>query len=71
MMTTRGNTAMEKLVLQERPLGVDSISEKLKKLEVRCGELVTEEAREIEGKKIGFGTVEETVSLRKGRRRFE
>jgi hypothetical protein len=71
MMATRGNTAMEKLVLQERLLGVDSISEELKKLEVRYGELVTEEALEIEGKKMEFGTMEETVSLRKEGRRFE
>ncbi|KAH4053610.1 hypothetical protein HBI25_051120 [Parastagonospora nodorum] len=70
-MATRGNTAMEKMVLQERLLGVDSISKELKSLEIRYGELAIEEVLEIEERKLGFGTVEETVSFRRGRRRFE
>ncbi|KAH9872612.1 hypothetical protein J1614_005005 [Plenodomus biglobosus] len=71
MIATRGNTAMERLVLQERPIGIDNISDELKSLKVRYGELATEEAPGIEGRRLGFGTAEETLSLRKRRRRFE
>jgi hypothetical protein len=67
MMATRGNTAMERLVLRERILAIDSLSEELKSLKIRYGELVTEEVQGIEGGKLGFGTMEETLSLRKGR----
>ncbi|KAH4276439.1 hypothetical protein HBI70_071390 [Parastagonospora nodorum] len=47
------------------------ISKELKSLEIRYGELAIEEVLEIEERKLGFGTVEETVSFRRGRRRFE
>lgn len=71
MTATRGNTTMEKLVLQERLLEVDSISEELKRLQIRYSELVTEEILGIEKRKLRFGTMEETLSLKKGRRRFK
>lgn len=71
MIATRGDTAMEKLALREQLIGIDNISEELKSLKVRYGELVTEEAPGIEGRRLGFGTAEETLSLRKRRRGFE
>jgi hypothetical protein len=67
MMATRGNTVMERLVLEERLVAVDSISKELKSLKIRYGELIAEDALRVEGRRLGFGTVEETMSLRKRR----
>jgi hypothetical protein len=67
MMATRGNTVMERLVLKERLMAADSISKELKSLKIRYGELVLEDALRVEGRRLGFGTVQETVSLRKRR----
>jgi hypothetical protein len=65
MAATRGNTAMERLALQENLTAVENMSVELKALKVRYGELIGEDVLGIEGRRIGFGTVEETVSLRK------
>lgn len=65
MMATRGNTEIERLVLQERLTAIDNISQELKNLKTRYGELVGEDVLGVAGRRLGFGTVEETVSLRK------
>jgi hypothetical protein len=66
MMATRGRTQMERLVLEQAgELGdVNKASTALKELKVRYGELVME--GELGGKRSwGFGTADETMSLRK------
>jgi hypothetical protein len=66
MMATRGPTEMERRVLQHELVDAKKASKEMKSLRVRYGELVLENG--VEGKRIwGFGTVEETVSLRKKR----
>jgi hypothetical protein len=65
MMATRGNTEMERLVLRERLTAIENMSAELKSLKIRYGELVGEDVLVAEGSRLGFGTVEETVSLRK------
>jgi hypothetical protein len=67
MMATRGNTEMERIVLRERLMTIENMSAELKSLKVRYGELVGEDVLGVEGRRLGFGTVEETVSLRKRR----
>jgi hypothetical protein len=69
MMATRGNTEMERLVVRERLMAINKISDELKSLKIRYGELVGEEVLAVGGRRLGFGTVEETVSLRKRRSR--
>jgi hypothetical protein len=64
MMATRGRTEMERLVLKQNSVGLEKASQELKDLKVRYGELVTVDATK-EDKIWGFGTVEETVSIRK------
>jgi hypothetical protein len=66
MMATRGKTEMERLVLKQSWVGLEKESQELKDLKVRYGELVTVDAMK-EDKVWGFGTVEETVSIRKRR----
>lgn len=64
MMATRGRTEMERLVLEQSLVGSEEASQELKDLKVRYGELVTEDA--MAGDQVwGFGTAEETVSMRK------
>jgi hypothetical protein len=66
MMATRGPTEMEGLVRQHELIDAKSASKELKSLRVRYGGLVLESG--VEGKRMwGFGTAEETVSLRKRR----
>jgi hypothetical protein len=67
MMATRGNTEMERLVLKDRLAAIDNMSKELKSLKIRYGELVGDDVLGVEGMRLGFGTVEETVSLRKKR----
>jgi hypothetical protein len=67
MMATRGNTEMERLVLKERLMTTDGMSKELSDLKIRYGELGGEDVLGVEGRRLGFGTVEETVSLRKRR----
>jgi hypothetical protein len=65
MTATRGNTEMERLVLHERLVTIENMSAELKNLKIRYGELIGEDVLGAEGRRMGFGTVEETVSLRK------
>ncbi|KAF2823394.1 hypothetical protein CC86DRAFT_298749, partial [Ophiobolus disseminans] len=66
MMATRGSTEMERLVLKEGPVATDQVSEELKRLRARYGELVI--GGEAEGvKRVGFGSSGETIELRKRR----
>jgi hypothetical protein len=67
MMATRGNTEMERLVLKDSLAAIDNMSEELKSLKIRYGELVGEDVLGVNGWRLGFGTVEETVSLRRKR----
>jgi hypothetical protein len=67
MTATRGNTILERLVLKEEFVAIDNMSDELKSLKIRYGELVGEDVLGVEGRRLGFGTVEETVSLRKRR----
>jgi hypothetical protein len=64
MMATRGRTEMERLVLKENLVGSEKASQELMDLKVRYGELVSVDAMK-EDRIWGFGTVEETVSIRK------
>jgi hypothetical protein len=59
MMATRGDTQMERLVLKDGITAVDDMSKELGSLKVRYGELVSQE------KRMGFGTTDETLALRK------
>ncbi|EAT79388.1 hypothetical protein HBH56_100850 [Parastagonospora nodorum] len=64
MMATRGRTEIDRLVLEQGLVDINAASKELKGLKVRYGELVMEDA--VKGEKVwGFGTAEETVSLRK------
>jgi hypothetical protein len=65
MTATRGNTEMERLVLREKLTTVENISLEPKALKVRYGELVREDVVGVAGRTMGFGTIEETISLRK------
>jgi hypothetical protein len=66
MMATRGHTEMEKLVLKEGTFATDEISREVKDLEIRYGELVIAGmAEDGAPRRLGFGTVDETASLRK------
>jgi hypothetical protein len=65
MTATRGNTEMERLVLRERLITIENMSVELKDLRIRYGELVGEDVLGVDGRRLGFGTEEETVSLRK------
>ena len=64
MTTTRGNTEMERLVLRQDLTKTDKLPVELRSLKVRYGELVGADVPGIEGR-FGFGTAEETISLRK------
>jgi hypothetical protein len=64
MMATRGRTEMERMVLEQELVNPEKASKELKALKVRYGELVIE--GDGNGKRVwGFGTAEETASLRK------
>jgi hypothetical protein len=66
MMATRGNTEMERLVLQEKLMATDNMPEELRNLKTRYGELVGEDVLGAQRKRLGFGTIEDTVSVRRG-----
>lgn len=66
MLTTRGATHMDRLVAQQGLVGPHAISQELKDLKVRFGELVTPD-RESVGRSYGFGTTDETLCLRERR----
>ncbi|KAH8627149.1 hypothetical protein IG631_19167 [Alternaria alternata] len=65
MTATRGNTEMERLVLREKLTTVENMSVELKALKVWYGELVGEDVVGGDGRPMGFGTIEGTISLRK------
>ncbi|KAF1957857.1 hypothetical protein CC80DRAFT_469878 [Byssothecium circinans] len=73
MMATRGDTEMERLVVSRGANGkgetvaTDDVSKELKELKIRYGELIIGDAMVggAAGKRLGFGTVDETLSLRK------
>ena len=74
MMAIRGNTEMERLVLRERLMVVENMSDELKSLKIRYGELVDDDVLgvdddvlRVKGRRMGFGTMRETVSPRKRR----
>ena len=66
MMATRGDTEMERLVFKEGVVATGEVSAELKRLRVRYGELTI--GNEGAGaSRVGFGTVGETVELKKRR----
>lgn len=66
MLATRGNTEMEQMVSREKCVVPGDMSEGLGALEIRYGELISGRG-EGGGMRLGFGTVDETVSLRRRR----
>jgi hypothetical protein len=66
MMATVGDTQMGRVILGEKMAAIGDMSDELKSLRIRYGELINEDIA-VGGKRFGFGTVEETVSLRKRR----
>ncbi|KAH7113254.1 hypothetical protein B0J11DRAFT_619389 [Dendryphion nanum] len=64
MMATRGDTEMERLVVQQGLRSTDDVSKELKRLEIRYGALYIGDAKDGETR-LGFGTVDETMSLRR------
>ncbi|KAI4625480.1 hypothetical protein J4E80_002611 [Alternaria sp. BMP 0032] len=67
MTATVGDTRMGRVVMEGRVAATNDMSDELKSLEIRYGELVNENAVGTKGERFGFGTVDETVSLRKRR----
>jgi hypothetical protein len=71
MMSTRGRTQMEEMVLKEDVVGSGVVSKELLDRKVRFGELVEVESEEnrnllkTSGRLMGFGTVDETLPLRR------
>ena len=61
MMATVGDTHMGRIILEGRVAAIDDISDEMKTLEIRYGQLINGDNR------LGFGTVDETSSLRKRR----
>jgi hypothetical protein len=59
MMATRGDTQMERLVLKGGDLTAEEMLKEIGGLKIRYGELVMQEGR------MGFGTVDETLALKK------
>jgi hypothetical protein len=65
MMATRGDTEMERLVLKEGLMAADDVSNDLKQLTVRYGRFIGHEER------MGFGTLDETLGLKKRKSKLE
>lgn len=67
MMATRGPTEMERLAVENGLVDAKKTPKELRSLRVRYGELILENG--VERKNVwGFGTAEETESLRKKRK---
>jgi hypothetical protein len=64
VMAIKGGTKLEERVIKQGLVASTEVSKELKELKVRFGELVTPGYEGV-GKRYGFGTVEETVPLRK------
>ncbi|KAH6870614.1 hypothetical protein BKA58DRAFT_385377 [Alternaria rosae] len=65
MMATVGDTQMSRVILEEKLAAVDDISDELKSLKIRYGKLVNADVLGKGGKQFGFGTMDETIPLRK------
>lgn len=67
MMATKGGTKLEALVIQQGLVGSDTIQRELKDLKIRYGELAIDRSLALGNvqKMYGFGTVDETIQLRK------
>lgn len=69
-MATKGNTKMEELVNKQGFVSTVGISQELKELRVRYGELIDDDNDTGTAglrRRYGFGTVEETLALKKGK----
>ena len=68
IMTARvGDTQLGRAILEGRLAALDEMSDELKSLEIRYGKLMDENTVGTKGERFGFGTVDETISLRKRR----
>lgn len=68
MLATRGDTHMERLAIRHGDREKERISEELKTLKIRYGALMTEDRNKgVDQMKMGFGTIEETASVRRRR----
>lgn len=65
MMAAVGDTEMSRVLLEERLAAIDDMTDELRSLKIRYGELVNANMLGAGGKRFGFGTVDETKSLRK------
>lgn len=63
MLATVGNTEMSRIMLEEGVAAVDDMSDELKSSKIRYGELVYEDELGKKGKRYGFGTSDEIISL--------
>lgn len=67
MMATVGDTEMGRVIIEEKLAAIDDMTDELKNLKIRYGELVNGNILGTGGKRFGFGTVDEITSLRKRR----
>jgi len=67
MLATVGDTQIGRIILEQRVATIDDMTDELKSLRIRYGELVNEITMGAGSKRFGFGTVDETMSLRKRR----
>lgn len=70
MLATRGATEMERLVLKEGCTSADNMPQELKQLKLRYGQLTVGQNIGVDEIRMGFGTVDETICLKK-RHRFK
>ncbi|CAN9448717.1 unnamed protein product [Alternaria alternata] len=63
MLATVGNTEMSRIMLEEGVATIDDMSDELKSSKIRYGELVYEDKLGKQGKRYGFGTAGEVISL--------
>jgi hypothetical protein len=61
MMATVGDTEMSRIILEEQVATVDDMSDELKSLSIRYGELASGNTLGVRGKRYGFGTADEIV----------
>lgn len=69
MIAVKGNTELEALVIKQGYVGLADMNDELKNLQIRYGELSVDEEEDMPGatRKYGFGTVEESQTLRRRR----
>jgi hypothetical protein len=65
MLATRGDTEMERLAVQEGCTSADNMSQELKQIKLRYGQLTVGQQGEADDVRMGFGTVDETISVKK------